>query len=113
VSPECYLNLLEDTNFLTMDKVGDRATLLTGQVGMVLGSPVVVSAEFEAKADTKYCALVVARQNFITGNYLGLRLESEYKVENQATLLVASLRQAFKQVSTTNGQGVVCLKWVA
>lgn len=113
VSPECYLNLLEDTNFLTMDKVGDRATLLTGQVGMVLGSPVVVSAEFEAKADTKYCALVVARQNFITGNYLGLRLESEYRVESQATLLVASMRQAFKQVSTTNGHGVVCIKWVA
>lgn len=113
VSPDCYLQLLEDSNFATMDKVGNRATILTGQIGMALGSPVLVSTSFEAKDDQKYCAFAVATPNFITGNYLGLKLESEYKVEAQATLLVATMRQAFKQVSTNNGHGVACVKWVA
>ena len=38
-----YLDLLDLTDFLTMEKVGSMATIVQGQLGMMLGSPVVVS----------------------------------------------------------------------
>jgi len=50
VSTEGYYDLLDDANFQTMDKVGPQATFLTGQIGTVANSPVLVSAEFNSKA---------------------------------------------------------------
>lgn len=38
-----WLNLLLDTNMVTIDKMGPQATLLTGQVGSVFGIPVIIS----------------------------------------------------------------------
>ncbi len=38
-SVEGYNALVQDTNFMTVDKIGDKATLLRGQVGAILGYP--------------------------------------------------------------------------
>ena len=40
-----YAKLLAMSEFLTMDKAGPHATALTGQIGLMDGSPVLVSAE--------------------------------------------------------------------
>jgi HK97 family phage prohead protease/HK97 family phage major capsid protein len=114
VGSDAYFDLLEDTNFLTMDKVGTRATILTGQIGMVNGSPVLVSGEFAAKAGGtagSVGAVALNANNFMVGNYRGLTMESDYNVEYQMRLMVASLRMGFQQISTVDGHAVSCLRW--
>lgn len=114
VSTEVYYDLLDDTTFQTVDKVGnDRATLLTGQIGFVAGTPVIVSGAYETKAATKYGAICLNKSNFLRGEQVGLRVESDYIVQEQRRVLVASQRMAFKQITTTNGSGVATFKWVA
>ena len=49
VSTEVYYDLLDDTTFQTMNQVGVQATLLTGQVGSLGNTPVLVSGEFPSK----------------------------------------------------------------
>jgi len=43
VSPVAYLGLLQDTNLITVDKMGAQATLVTGQMASIGGVPVVVT----------------------------------------------------------------------
>jgi HK97 family phage major capsid protein len=113
VSNDVYYDLLDDTSFQTMDKVGTRATLLTGQVGSIANVPVVLSGEFEAKAATKIGAVLVNQNNFLVGRYKGLRVESDYSVENQQRLIVASQRLGFQQISSVEGNGVSVFRWTA
>ncbi len=117
VSTDIYYDLLDDTLFQTMDKVGSQATLLTGQVGMIGNSPVLVSSEFAAKAGgstsatTNYGAIAVAKANFIAGNQRGLRFDTQDLVETQRKVMVASLRTGMQQLTTNNGQGVSVFRW--
>jgi HK97 family phage prohead protease/HK97 family phage major capsid protein len=118
VSTDVYYDLLDDTLFQTMDKVGPKATILTGQIGMVGGSPVIVSGEFPTKATgtssatTNYAAFALAAGNFIVGNQRGLRFDTQDLVETQRKVLVASLRTGMTQVTTNLGQGVSALRWL-
>lgn len=117
VSTDIYYNLLEDTLFQTMDKVGPTATLLTGQIGMIGQTPVIVSDAFPAKAGgaataaTNIGAICVAPANFIAGNQRGLRVDTQELVETQRRVMVASLRTGMTQLSTVNGMGVSTLRW--
>lgn len=117
VSTDVYYDLLDDTIFQTMDKVGPKATLLTGQIGVIGNSPVLVSAEFPAKtgssssAVTNYAALAVTPGNFLAGNQRGVRVDSQDLVEKQSKVLVASLRTGMTQLTTNLGQGVSVLRW--
>ena len=117
VSTEVYYDLLDDTSFQTMDKVGTAATLLTGQVGSIGNSPVLVSGTFPTKAGgaasatTNIGAIAIAAGNFIAGNQRGLRFDTQDLVETQRKVLVASLRTGLTQISTVNGQGVSALRW--
>ena len=92
VSHDAYYDLLDDAEFQTMDKVGDRATILTGQIGSAGGTPVVVSGEFPAKATSAVAGICVNMANYILGNYKGLTIERERSVENQTNLLVVTRR---------------------
>ena len=118
VSTEVYYDLLDDTSFQTMNQVGVQATLLTGQVGSIGNSPVLVSAEFPTKAagtaygTTNYGAIAVASGNFIAGNQRGLRFDTQDMAETQRKVLVASLRTGLTQVTTNLGQGVSVFRWV-
>jgi N4-gp56 family major capsid protein len=113
VSTEGYYDLLDDTDFQTMDKVGDRATILTGQIGSVANSPVLVSAEFNAKAAGEVAALAFAPGNFLVGNQRGLRVDTDDLVETQRRVMVASLRTGMTQVTTNHGAGVSAIRFVA
>ena len=118
VSTEIYYDLLDDTQFQTMDKVGTAATLLTGQVGSVGNTPVLVSDAFPTKAigtsagTTNIGAICVAPGNFLVGNQRGLRLDTQDLVETQRRVMVASLRTGMTQISTANGQAVSTFRWV-
>ena len=105
-----------------MDKVGVQATLLTGQVGMIGNSPVIVSGEFPVKAggaataSTNIGAFALAAANFMVGNERGLRFDTQDMVETQRKVLVASLRTGLVQLTTVYGglsaqMGVSTLRW--
>lgn len=111
VSQDAYYDLLEDSNFLTVDKAGANATLFNGQIGYVGGTPVIISGEFETKAATKYHTVCLNVANFMLGRYKNLMVESDYYVESQQKILVATERMGFLQVTTANGHGVSCAKW--
>ena len=114
VSQDAYYNLLDDTSFQTVDKVGvDRASLLTGQIGFVAGAPVLLSGEFEAKADTKAAVVAFAPANFLVGNQRGLRFDTQDLVETQRRVLVSSLRTGMTQLTTNLGGGVSVLRYTA
>jgi len=103
VSTEGYYDLLDDPDFRTMDMVGINATILTGQVGSVNGSPVIVSGEFAAKAAGAAAAVAVNTSSFMTGSLRGMLVERDRNIEMQRNVLVASRRMGFLQVSTGNG----------
>lgn len=111
VSNDAYYDLLEDPDFRTMDVVGDRATILRGQIGSVNGSPVVISGEFAAKAATAHTAVAVNTSNFIVGNLRNMLLERDRDVVNQTNVLVATRRMAFKQILADQATSV--LTWAA
>jgi HK97 family phage prohead protease/HK97 family phage major capsid protein len=113
VSTEGYYDLLDDANFQTMDKVGAQATFLTGQIGTVANSPVLVSAEFNSKAAGEVAAIAYAPMNFLVGNQRGLRVDTDDLVETQRRVMVASLRTGLTQVTTNNGAGVSAIRYVA
>lgn len=119
VSTDVYYDLLEDDNFRSMDKVDAAATLITGQIGSIANSPVLVSAELPSKAAgatgalTNVGAIAVNTGNFIVGNQRGMRVDSQDLVEAQQRVLVASLRTGMTQLTTNNGMGVSALRWVA
>lgn len=98
VSHEIYFDLLEDADFRTLDKVGPKATILTGQVGFVSGSPVVVSGEFAAPAADLPAAICVNMTNYIKGVYKGIKVERERSVEFQTNLLVVTRRFGMLQL---------------
>lgn len=113
VSTDGYYDLLDDESFLTVDKVGDRATLLTGQIGSVANTPVLVSGEFEVKGAGAVGAICFAPGNFLVGNQRGLRVDTDDLVETQRRVMVASLRTGMTQVTTNYGIGVSALRYVA
>lgn len=117
VSTDIYYDLLDDTLFQTVDKVGDKATILRGQIGLIGNSPVLVSDQFAAKASgantgsTNIGAICVAPGNFLVGNQRGMRFDTDTEVVNQRRVLVSSLRTGMTQVTTNVGQGVSTLRW--
>lgn len=117
VSTDIYYDLLEDDTFQTMDKVGTQATLLTGQVGSIGNSPVLVSAQFPAKASgttsgtANIGAVAVNTANFIVGNQRGLRMDTQDLVETQQKVLVASMRTGMTQLTTNLGDAVSTFRW--
>ena len=117
VSNEVYYDLMEDTQFMTMEKVGPLATVITGQVGMIAGSPVITSGEFLTKAAgaagayTNVAALAVNIPNFLMGSQRGLRMDTQELAAEQARVMVASMRVGMTQI--TSSAGVSALRWIA
>lgn len=110
VSQKCYFELLEDPEFQDFNLVNQTATKLTGEVGQVFGSSVMVCDEFPDPAVGKYHALAVNTRNFVIPRQRGVTVESEYSVEAQHRVLVTSQRLGFKEI-IPNAKSVVGLKY--
>ena len=113
VNTDTYYQLLEDTVFQTMNQVGTQATLLTGQIGQIGGSPVLVSAEFASPGTGVAGAVCLNPGNFIVGNQRGLRIDTQELVETQRRVMVASLRTGMTRVTTNLGNAVTAHKYTA
>lgn len=95
VSQDVYYNLLEDAEFQDANLVGDMATKLTGEIGQVFGSRVLLCDEFATKAAGKFNACAVYPRNYVMPRLRGVTVESDYEVANQRRVLVASQRLGF------------------
>ena len=98
VSVAEYHNLIADSAYADASQVEGLATKLTGEVGRVYGSPVIVSDEFAAAAVSKYYAVAVNTRNYVIPRLLGDTVEREYEVANQRRVLVASQRLGFVDI---------------
>ena len=95
VSQDVYYNLLQDAEFQDVNLVGDMATKLSGEIGQVFGSRVLICDEFAAKAHSKFNAVAVYPRNYVMPRLRGVTVESDYDVANQRRVLVASQRIGF------------------
>ena len=98
VSQEGYYNLLEDAEFQDANLVGDMATKLSGEIGQVFGSRVILCDEFATKAAAKTGAIAVYPRNYVMPRLRGVTIESDYEVANQRRVLVASQRLGFAEL---------------
>ena len=124
VNNDTYYDLMEDLAFMTMEKVGPLATVITGQVGMIAGSAVVCTGELAARPATgttvgngasavglnNIAAFAVYVPNFIVGSQRGLRMDTQELAAEQARVMVASMRIGMTQI--TASQGVKALRFV-
>ncbi len=95
VSQRTYYELLEDAEFQDANLVGDMATKLSGEIGQVFGSRVLLCDEFATPAVAKFAAVAVNPRNFVLPRLRGVTVESDYEVINQRRVLVASQRIGF------------------
>ena len=98
VSMTGYYQLLEDTDFQDWTQVQDMSTKMTGEVGQIFGSKVMVCDEFAAPAISKYHALAVNTRNFVVPRLRGMRMESDYETANQRTVIVGTQRIGFSEI---------------
>jgi hypothetical protein len=99
-----YFSLLQDAEFQDVNLVGDMATKLSGEIGTVFGSKVIVCDEFATPAVSKFYAVAVYAKNYVMPRLRGITIESDYEVANQRRVLVASQRIGFSDMipSTTS-----------
>jgi len=95
VSQRSYYELLEDAEFQDANLVGDMATKLSGEIGQVFGSRVLLCDEFATPAVSKFGAIAVNPRNYVMLRLRGVTVESDYEVINQRRVLVASQRLGF------------------
>ena len=107
VSQNSYFDLLSDSKFQTLDEVGsDHAVRLTGSLGSVYGTPVIVSDEFPAETAGAACAFVVWTRNYVIPTLRDIKVEQAYEVMNQRRVIVASQSLGFEEILPGNGSGI-------
>jgi HK97 family phage prohead protease len=114
ISLDAYYDLLDDPDFQTVNEVGDqRATRITGEIANVYGSPVIVCDEFAGgKTGGNPWGVAVNPRNFVVPTLRGVTVESDYDVENQRRVLVATQRRGFKNLFGDGAGGqVVAHTW--
>ena len=117
VSSNSYYDLLSDSAFQTLDEVGsDLAVRVTGTIGAVFGSPVVVSEEFPADNTAgSEAAYAVYTRNYVVPRLRGVQVEQDYEVMNQRRVIVATQSLGFEEIVAGAGsdQPSVAIKFVA
>lgn len=99
VSLDAYWDLLEDDEFSNVNEVTAAvATKLTGQVGSVYGMPVIISTQMPAKATSAVFAIIVNSGNFVVPRLRGFNVQSDYDVEFQRRVIVATQRLGFSDI---------------
>jgi HK97 family phage prohead protease/HK97 family phage major capsid protein len=99
ISQARYYELIEDSGFADITDVGsDIATKLTGAIGAVYGSPVIVSDSFATEANGIPCAFAVNTRNYAIPRLRGVAVETDYEVGNQRRVIVATQSLGFEEL---------------
>ena len=112
VSQARYYDLIADAAFADITDVGsDVATKITGQVGAIFGTPVIVSDNFPAEANGAAVGLAVNVRNFAIPRLRGVNVEQDYEVMNQRNVIVATQSLGFNQLvaDTSTDKSVIKL----
>ena len=111
VSQAMYYDLLSDSAFQTLDEVGnDLAVRVTGSLGAVFGSPVVVSEEFPAEGAGLPVAFACYTRNYVTPRLRGVTVEQDYEVMNQRRVIVATQSLGFEELVAGASADQPCIK---
>ncbi len=112
VAQDKYYDLIADSDFQDVTQVGsDIATKLTGQIGSVFGSPVVVSDRLNGASAGDAVAFAVNTNNYLVPRLRGVTVESDYEVGNQRQVIVANQSLGFAElVAGSSQQGFPVVK---
>ena len=101
-----YNKFLALTETLTVDKYGPQAVVLTGELGKLLGVPIIVSeyiretlnatGVYDGVTMTKTQVLIVNRRGFMLGTRGGVKLTFKAEAEVDQNQLIMSFRKAFQ-----------------
>jgi len=104
---------------ITLDKLGPQATILTGMLGSLDGSPVLISefvrenlnasGVYDGTTTTKKVALNVNRQCYSMGDRRRVMVETDRDIERQQHIIVASWRGDFQCYFDTTSEDCVGL----
>jgi HK97 family phage prohead protease/HK97 family phage major capsid protein len=113
VSHDLYYEMMKLDNFKTVDVLGNRATILTGEVGQLFGIRVLVSQNFDNAAITAGTSgttlgILCRPSNFVIGNLRGIMTEADKDIVNQKRVIVSSRRFGFQEIIT--GEATVNLE---
>lgn len=92
VSEEAYYDLLDDTDFRTMDLVNDDATIKTGVLRMANGTRILISHEYAAKAIGEPMVTAVWTRPFLVGNLRNLTVKTDADIELDMDKVVVTRR---------------------
>lgn len=113
VSQKYYYDLIADPAFADITDVGSNiATKITGAIGAVYGSPVVISDNFESDAAGGSVAYAVATRNFVIPRLRGVAVEQDYEVARQRRVIVGSQNLGFNRLVTDAAGDRACVKVV-
>lgn len=123
MSINAYIQLLADSAVLTLEKYGPYATILTGELGKVDGSPIIVSeyvrsdlnasGVYDGTTTTRSELLTVNRKSFAIGERRGLTLQvlRELYAEFDQDAVTASWRKAFAARYTASTEPIVAVAY--
>ena len=120
ISINSYIDLIADSNVLTVDKYGPNATILSGELGRADGAPLIVSEyvrtdlnatgvnDATAANNTKTVAITVSRRSYVVGERRGTEVEvlRELYAESDQDAIIASTRKAFEALYPTTEPAV-------
>jgi len=111
VSYDAWYDLQDDPEWKDVNVVGDaNAIKLRGQVGRFYGMPVIATEHFPATALDVVFGAIIDPTAFKRTQQRGLTLRTDFDVELDTTVLVATQRQGFHKIWDN---GVVTLKYAA
>ncbi len=101
-------HLTADDDFTTVEKMGPNASLITGQVGVVLGSPVVVSSKvrnnlnnsgvYDGSTTDKTSAITFNRDCFGLADKRMITVEAEKDIQTDKWIVVVTKRDDFARI---------------
>jgi len=108
-----YLKAIQLSDFITVDKYGPSATLLSGELGKVYGWPVIVSEEVSLGKSTGTVAqtagdntlgtiIGVHRPSWVVGSKRSVGIETDRVITTQQQRVVISTRMALMDFGTSS-----------
>jgi len=98
---EGYNELVQTSDFRTVDKYGPNATYLTGSIGAVYGMPVMITEFLDAAgANDDHIGLLLYKPGFMIAERRAMEIESEYNPRQQVTAVYMSTRFDMKPLTT-------------
>lgn len=106
-------DLMNDPNFIGIDKIGAESVILRGQIGRIGSIPIVISDRVKKTGvggDTVYSALIIRRGALALALKRDVQMEKDRDILARSTVLTAGAHYATKRVSN---RGVIVVNTYA